>query len=110
MQLATNRETFFIGWVIKSACLVLVAILLVLHIWFDLQAIGDSLIDSVVSENIPMLTADEKFNETVTSIARRVDAVLTSECYTPPLPTQGRASSTLSSPLSASSGVRGFSA
>lgn len=46
-----------------------------------LQALGDPLIDSVVSENIPLLTADEKFNETVTSIARRVEAVLTSESH-----------------------------
>jgi len=44
-----------------------------------LKAVGDPLIDSVVSENIPVLTADEKFNETVTSIARRVEAVLTNK-------------------------------
>ena len=43
------------------------------------QALGDNLIDSVVSENIPLLTADEKFNETVVSIAKRVGAVLNSK-------------------------------
>ena len=43
-----------------------------------MQAVGDNLIDSVVSENIPVLTADEKFNETVVSIAKRVGAVLNS--------------------------------
>ena len=45
------------------------------------QTLGDPLIDSVVSDNIPLLTADEKFNETVTSIAKRVGAVLNSEPY-----------------------------
>ena len=50
------------------------------------QALGDNLIDSVVSENIPVLTADEKFNETVTSIAKRVGAVLNSEPPTTALP------------------------
>ena len=53
-----------------------------------LQAVGDPLIDSVVSENIPILTADEKFNETVYSIARRVEAVLTSEPLPSPSPLQ----------------------
>lgn len=47
-----------------------------------LQALGDPLIDSVVSESIPLLTADEKYNETVYSIARRVGAVLNSEIFT----------------------------
>lgn len=41
-----------------------------------MQAVGDPLIDSIVSENIPILTGDEKFNETVTSIVKRVGAVL----------------------------------
>ena len=47
------------------------------------QALGDPLIDSVVSENIPILTADEKFNETVSSIVRRVEAVLTGKTQAP---------------------------
>lgn len=47
--------------------------------FLDAQALGDPLIDSVVSENIPVLAADEKFNETVTSIAKRVGAVLNSK-------------------------------
>lgn len=41
-----------------------------------LQAVGDELIDSVVTENIPILTEDEKFNETITSTISRVSAVL----------------------------------
>ena len=44
-----------------------------------MQALGDNLIDSVVSESIPLLTADEKFNETVVSISKRVGAVLNSK-------------------------------
>ena len=48
-----------------------------------MQALGDPLIDSVVSENIPILTADEKFNETVSSIVRRVEAVLTGKTQAP---------------------------
>ena len=42
----------------------------------SLQAVGDELIDSVVSENIPFFTEQEKFNETVTSSAKRVEAIL----------------------------------
>ena len=42
-----------------------------------LQAIGDSLVDSVVSDNIPIFTEEEKFNEAVTSIVKRVEAKLT---------------------------------
>ncbi len=41
------------------------------------QAVGDDLIDSVVSESIPILTEEEKFNEAVSSIVRRVEAKLT---------------------------------
>ncbi len=41
------------------------------------QAVGEDLIDSVVSENIPVLTEQEKFNETVSSIVKRVEAKLT---------------------------------
>jgi uncharacterized membrane protein YgcG len=41
-----------------------------------LKAVGDGLIDSVVSDSIPILTEQEKFNETVTSIVKRVGAVL----------------------------------
>lgn len=42
-----------------------------------LQAVGDDLVDSVVSESIPILTEEEKFNEAVSSIVRRVEARLT---------------------------------
>ena len=44
-----------------------------------MQAVGDGLIDSVVSDSIPILTEQEKFNETVSSIVRRVGAVLNGE-------------------------------
>ena len=42
-----------------------------------MQAVGDQLIDSVVSQNIPILTTEEKYNETVTSAVERVAAALT---------------------------------
>lgn len=42
-----------------------------------LQAIGDNLVDSVVSDNIPIFTEEEKFNEAVSSIVKRVEAKLT---------------------------------
>ena len=41
------------------------------------QAVGDSLVDSVVSDNIPIFTEEEKFNEAVSSIVKRVEAKLT---------------------------------
>ena len=41
-----------------------------------LQAIGDSLVDSVVGDNIPIFTEEEKFNEAVSSIVKRVEAKL----------------------------------
>lgn len=44
---------------------------------YVLQAVGDDLVDSVVSESIPILTEEEKFNEAVSSIVRRVEARLT---------------------------------
>ncbi len=50
-----------------------------------MQALGDGLIDSVVAENIPILTTEEKFNETVTSAVNRVGAVLNGGCSLLPL-------------------------
>ncbi|CAL8465281.1 g4816 [Coccomyxa elongata] len=41
------------------------------------KAVGDDLIDSVVSDSIPILTEQEKFNEAVSSIVKRVEAKLT---------------------------------
>lgn len=41
-----------------------------------LSGVGDDLIDSIISDQIPILTEEEKFNETVSSCARRVEAVL----------------------------------
>ena len=41
------------------------------------QAVGDDLVDSVVGDNIPILTEQEKFNEAVSSIVKRVSAKLT---------------------------------
>ena len=37
---------------------------------------GDDLIDSIVGDNIPILTGEEKYNETVTSSVARVVAKL----------------------------------
>jgi hypothetical protein len=41
-----------------------------------MAAVGDDLIDSVVGDNIPILTGEEKYNETVTSSVARVVAKL----------------------------------
>lgn len=41
------------------------------------QAIGDDLIDSIVGDNIPILTGEEKYNESVSSSVSRVVAKLT---------------------------------
>ena len=43
----------------------------------DAQAVGDELIDSIISENIPTLTEAEKFNEALTSCVARIEAKLT---------------------------------
>jgi uncharacterized protein len=40
------------------------------------QAIGDELIDSIVSDQIPILTEQERYNETVASTVDRIDAKL----------------------------------
>ncbi len=40
------------------------------------QAVGDDLVDSIVGDNIPILTEAEKFNETVLSSVKRVQAHL----------------------------------
>jgi uncharacterized membrane protein YgcG len=42
-----------------------------------MAAIGDDFIDSVVGENIPILTQEEKYNECLASISKRIEAVLT---------------------------------
>lgn len=44
-----------------------------------MNAIGDDLIDSVVGENVSILTEEEKYNEAVTSSVQRVVAKLTGE-------------------------------
>jgi uncharacterized protein len=41
-----------------------------------MAAVGDDLIDSIVGENIPILTDEEKYNETITSSVSRVVAKL----------------------------------
>jgi uncharacterized membrane protein YgcG len=41
-----------------------------------MSALGDDLIDSIVGENIPILTGEEKYNETVSSSVSRVVARL----------------------------------
>lgn len=44
-----------------------------------MSAVGDDLIDSIIGENIPVLTEEEKYNESVTSSVSRVVAKLTGE-------------------------------
>lgn len=44
-----------------------------------LKAVGDDLIDGIVGDNIPIFTEEEKFNETVTSSLKRIEAVLTGQ-------------------------------
>lgn len=39
-----------------------------------MQKVGDSMVDSVLSDNIPVLTEQEKFNETITSSIKRLEA------------------------------------
>lgn len=41
------------------------------------QKVGDSMIDSVIGENIPIFTEQEKFNETITSSVKRLESALT---------------------------------
>ena len=41
-----------------------------------MKAVGDPLIESIISNDIPILTEQEKFNETVLECVNRVDAVL----------------------------------
>ncbi|KAL3152803.1 hypothetical protein ABBQ38_012385 [Trebouxia sp. C0009 RCD-2024] len=43
------------------------------------QKVGDSMIDSVIGENIPIFTEQEKFNETVTSSVKRLESALTGQ-------------------------------
>lgn len=50
------------------------------------QAVGDDLVDSVVSDSIPILTEQEKFNEAIASIVKRVEARLTGVQVHPPCP------------------------
>ena len=42
-----------------------------------MQKVGDALIDSVIGDNIPIFTEQEKFNETVTSSIKRLEAQIT---------------------------------
>ena len=42
-----------------------------------MKAVGDELIDSVVGDNISILTEEEKYNEAVTSSVARIEAALT---------------------------------
>ena len=45
----------------------------------SVQKVGDSLIDSVIGDNIPVFTEQEKFNETVTSSIKRLEAQITGD-------------------------------
>eukprot|EP00775_Hariotina_reticulata_P011379 gene11379-11528_t len=40
------------------------------------QAVGDDLVDSIVSDNIPIFTEEEKYNQTVLSSVERIEAQL----------------------------------
>lgn len=40
------------------------------------QAIGEELVESIVTDNIPILTEQEKFNETAVSSVKRITAKL----------------------------------
>ncbi|KAK9841089.1 hypothetical protein WJX84_004537, partial [Apatococcus fuscideae] len=53
-----------------------------------LRAVGDELIDSIISENIPTLTEAEKFNEALTSCVTRIEAKLTGQ-KVPAAPSRG---------------------
>jgi hypothetical protein len=41
-----------------------------------MAAVGDELIDSIVGDNIPIFTEEEKYNQTVTSSVERLEAQL----------------------------------
>jgi hypothetical protein len=41
-----------------------------------LQAVGDELLDSIVSDNIPIFTEEERYNQTVLSSVERIEAKL----------------------------------
>lgn len=43
------------------------------------QAVGDELLDSIVSDNIPIFTEEEKYNQTVLSSVERIEAQLTGQ-------------------------------
>jgi hypothetical protein len=43
------------------------------------QAVGDELLDSIVSDNIPIWTEEEKYNQTVLSSVDRIEAQLTGQ-------------------------------
>lgn len=43
------------------------------------EAIGDDLVDSIISDNIPIFTEEEKYNQTVTSSLERIAAKLKGE-------------------------------
>ena len=45
----------------------------------SLQKVGDGMIDSIIGDNIPVLTEQEKFNETITSSVKRIESSLTGE-------------------------------
>ncbi len=44
-----------------------------------LGKVGNSILDSIISENIPILTNEEKFNEATMSSIKRISAALTNE-------------------------------
>lgn len=48
-----------------------------MHVCCCSQAVGDELLDSIVSDNIPIWTEEEKYNQTVLSSVDRLEAKLT---------------------------------
>eukprot|EP00951_Prasinocladus_malaysianus_P027867 scaffold251858_cov39-Prasinocladus_malaysianus.AAC.1 len=49
-----------------------------------MNAIGDDLIDSIIADNIPILTEEELYNEAMVSTLKRIDAKLNGEEVPPP--------------------------
>jgi uncharacterized membrane protein YgcG len=43
------------------------------------KAVGDTIIDSIIQDNIPVFTEQEKWNETLTSSIKRLEAALTGQ-------------------------------
>ena len=47
-----------------------------------MKKVGDPIIEGIISENIPVLTEEEKFNEAISSSVKRIEAALKGEADT----------------------------